>query len=192
MSRGAFADQRPPSPSLRSLGPRATAMSLGSVTFKLDHTSCPGCSWDRREQRRLLLGRPLLSYGPFPDPGLGLFRAPCPGSGVALASGSDRSRLGPSRWTESCQEPENRYFGRSPAFTPQELSGWKGLSFFLFSSFLFLRADYLRAAWHLGIFHWRELSLPVPRKESRNIRENGPHFPASLNLGDFFHPRGHL
>ena len=58
--------------------------------------------------------------------------------------------------------------------------------------FFFLRADYLRTAWHLGIFHWRKPTLPVPRKERRNIRQNGPCSPASLNLGDFFHPWGHL
>ena len=66
------------------------------------------------------------------------------------------------------------------------------LSWKAFFFFFFLRADYLRTAWHLGIFHWRKSSLPVPRKERRNIRQNGPCSPASLNLWDFFHPWGHL
>lgn len=74
-----------------------------------------------------------------------------------------------------------------PRFNPSWAVLVKRLFFFFF-----LRADYLRTAWHLGIFHWRKPSPPVPRKERRNIRQNGPCSPASLNLGDFFHPWGHL
>jgi hypothetical protein len=65
-------------------------------------------------------------------------------------------------------------------------------SFSFFFFFFFLRADYLRTVWHLGIFHWLELSILAPRKERRKSDNVGPGFPASLNLGDFFHPWGHL